>query len=130
MSRALAPSFRQNCDTGGKAAPATVSNPECVELQTAWNESLTKGGPPSLNLDSQSVESTDLPEGVAEFADENLTVADSRIQGKAVKVVSYTSGGTCHDSVVDIWTEDFSDRISPSGSTRGIGMANYSGDSG
>jgi hypothetical protein len=116
-------------DTGGKAAPATVSNPDCVELQAAWNQSLANGGPPSLNLDSQSVESTDLPEGVAEFADENLTVADSRIQGKAIKVVSYTSGGTCHDSVVEIWTQDFSDRISPFSSSRGTGMANYSGDS-
>ena len=94
---------------------AQSTHPACLEVERVFNASL-RGPSASTRTIMPSVlggttEMEKLPEGVAADADGSVAVADTNIQGHALKAVTYRVGGTCHDDYLELWDPAFRKRV-------------------
>jgi hypothetical protein len=107
---------------GGAAREPTLSaNPACAEAQATLNQGLKDpehfAYGQLASAAENPVEPAELPGGRnKQFGFWSITLGDARIRGHAVKVLSYESGGTCHDGSVELWTSDLKTRIPVKGS--------------
>lgn len=106
---------------------AQSTHPACLEVERIFNASL-RGPPvhtrtilPSVLENGTPLEK--VPEGVATDAESDVAVADTNIQGHALKAVTYTVGGTCHDDYLELWDPAFRKRVSLVGSNIDTGQA-------
>jgi hypothetical protein len=100
--------------------PTKSAVPACAEAQAALNLALSKqdaGGSALQDATKNKKDVTELPNDIGSDAGAwGASIADAQIKGRPIKVVSYETGGTCHDGTVELRTPDFAKRIPISGS--------------
>jgi hypothetical protein len=99
--------------------------PTCRAVESDFNASLLNPSAARATLKSVLSGKTQLenpPEGVATDAEGNAEVADVTIQGRALKAVTYTVGGTCRDGYLELWDPQFHHRVSLEGSSVDTGQ--------
>lgn len=113
--------------------PTKSAIPACAEALATLNQALSKGedaGASDLQSAIQNEKNmTELPHNIGFDAGAwGASIGDAQIKGRAVRVVRYETGGSCHDGNMELWTPDFAHRFPVSGSNPDSEPTGYSSE--
>ena len=110
-----------------------VVDPICGFVQQRLNSALNSNShEPAFKSPLKNIQSTEKLPNNAENGDRvwDVHTADADIGAHHVKVLSYSAGGTCSNSVLELWNKDFSKRIPVEGASGSAIDEKYSDDFG